>query len=425
MKQGRRSLLKAGVGFMALGSLSGISGCSLLSKTLKLKSDPAGILDLPPGFTYKVLQKKGEMMSDGYPVPGKPDGMASFLATNGSIVLMRNHELDAREPEFSPVLYERNKELFYNKQGAGCVTRVEINPVSLEVLSSNLVLAGTLRNCAGGISPWGWVSCEEAVGGLHGYAFLCSPDVLRLSSPNKLASLGKFYHEAFAFNPETGISYLTEDREDGCLYRFMPEHKDQPFGNGRLQALRVQSYPQMDTAKGMLHDIDLDVDWVTIDNPEPEPEDDSCRYQGRDKGAAIISRGEGIWFYGGEIFFSSTNGGIRGKGQIFRLSHLGQKVNQLKLIYESDGWRGLESPDNIAVSPRGNLVIAEDGSGHDYLWLMNREGKAVVMAKNSLSESEVTGVNFSSDGRLLFLNIQEQGLTLVISGSFDEYIDQA
>ena len=51
----------------------------------------------------------------------------------------------------------------YNPNGFGGVTRVVLDPETLEVISSNLVLAGTIRNCAGGMSPWGWLSCEETV----------------------------------------------------------------------------------------------------------------------------------------------------------------------------------------------------------------------------------------------------------------------
>ena len=37
-----------------------------------LVKDPAGILDLPAGFTYKVLQRAGEPMGK-YKVPGCPE----------------------------------------------------------------------------------------------------------------------------------------------------------------------------------------------------------------------------------------------------------------------------------------------------------------------------------------------------------------
>ena len=60
----------------------------------------------------------------------------------------------------------------YDPEGTGGVTRVVLDAKSLELVSSNLVLAGTYWNCAGGLSPWGWLSCEETLSTGHGYVFV-------------------------------------------------------------------------------------------------------------------------------------------------------------------------------------------------------------------------------------------------------------
>ena len=44
----------------------------------ELRSDPRGILDLPPGFQYRVVSRAGDLMSDGLRVPAAHDGMAAF-----------------------------------------------------------------------------------------------------------------------------------------------------------------------------------------------------------------------------------------------------------------------------------------------------------------------------------------------------------
>ncbi|MHC8863601.1 alkaline phosphatase PhoX [Arenicellales bacterium IMCC57338] len=43
------------------------------------------------------------------------------------------------------------------------------------VKSTNFILTGTSRNCSGGASPYGWLSCEETEEDGHGYVFLCDP----------------------------------------------------------------------------------------------------------------------------------------------------------------------------------------------------------------------------------------------------------
>ena len=51
--------------------------------------DPNGILDLPAGFTYRVLEQSGADMDDGYRVPGNPDGMACFAGPSGTLILKK------------------------------------------------------------------------------------------------------------------------------------------------------------------------------------------------------------------------------------------------------------------------------------------------------------------------------------------------
>ncbi|MFC7567796.1 alkaline phosphatase PhoX [Actinomadura namibiensis] len=43
-----------------------------------LVPDPKGVLDLPRGFSYKVISAQGDALPGGGQVPGKHDGMATF-----------------------------------------------------------------------------------------------------------------------------------------------------------------------------------------------------------------------------------------------------------------------------------------------------------------------------------------------------------
>ena len=44
----------------------------------RLKADPNKLIDIPDGFSYTVVSRRGDPMADGLHVPGAHDGMAAF-----------------------------------------------------------------------------------------------------------------------------------------------------------------------------------------------------------------------------------------------------------------------------------------------------------------------------------------------------------
>ena len=75
-----------------------------------------------------------------------------------------------------------------------------------------------------------------------------------------------------------------------------------------------------------------------------------------------------------------------------------------------------DGPDNITVSPYGGLVLAEDGQGIQHVVGVTDQGKTYPIARNELNNSEFCGPGFSTDGRILFVNIQSPGHVLAITG---------
>lgn len=375
-----------------------------------LVPDPDGILDLPQGFTYRILEQVGDEMSDGYRVPGFPDGMACFPGPGGTLILMRNHELDFGD---GPTAWRGDNapDEAYDPGAPGGVTRVVLDAETRQRVSSNLVLSGTVYNCAGGPTPWGWLSCEESTDGIHGYVFLCRTDAESVQMPDRKPGFGRFVHEAAAVDPSTSITYLTEDRSDSCLYRFVPDDPSDPF-TGTLQALKVVGENRFDTAEDNAVGDRWDVEWVDIDDPDAA--DESTREQGQSQGAARFTRGEGIWFFEDRIYVCSTTGGPAESGQIFMLT----TDDTLELVAQSEDTEVLDMPDNITVAPWGDVFMAEDGSGTDFIRMLDREGAIADFARNASSNGEFAGVCFSPDGNALFVNMQSDGLTLVIEGPF-------
>lgn len=387
-----------------------------------LRPDPQGVLDLPEGFHYRVVDRRGEPMSDGFVTPGRYDGMACFEGPEpGTWALMRNHENPplltslGPAPDGRPIAYE------HVRGKPGGVTRVVIDAATATKRSANLVLAGTVLNCAGGPSPWGWLSCEESIDRGHGYVFVCDPLADQVAPPRPVPAFGRFRHEAACVDPATGIVYLTEDREGGCLYRFVPHDVARTLAGtsfeGRLEALRVRGRPRMRTDTQLPLGTDVEIDWVPIHDPDPA--DDTVRVEAQRAGAAIVRRGEGIAFAqrAGRptIVLSATEGGRAGLGQLLRLEPRGEG-GTLGVIAESTDQSDFDMPDNLVIAPHGELFFCEDGHARNYVRGLGADGRIFDFARNALSRSELVGVCFSPEGSTMFVGIQQEGLLLSVRG---------
>ncbi len=411
MKLSRRAWFGVG-GAAALGVALPLYFRNRHGKSLK-SLRPSGIPDfrLREGFSAQVVDSTGNAMSDGFVVPGKPDGMASW-SEDGKIVLMRNHEL-TDDKSLSAYPGRAAPQLAHKSNMFGGVTRVVLSEQDNTVIESNLVLTGTANNCAGGTSPWGWLTCEEYTAGDHGFVFLCDRYASKLQPPKRIEAYGRFRHEAVGIDPATHDAYLTEDMADGCLYRFKAEAKDNPF-HGQLQALASE---KIDVNTLSANDS-LEVSWVDVNGWDAAKDD--LRVRAVRSGATTFRRGEGVFadVRDGKthIYFTATTGGRYGKGQVFRLSP-SKDGGVLSLVVEAPGGDSLEMPDNVCVSPSGHVFLAEDGSAPNGLAVVCPSGQLLTLAVNT-GGGELAGVTFTNDR--LFVNLQQRGITAVISGPFSE-----
>ena len=78
----------------------------------------------------------------------------------------------------------------------------------------------------------------------------------------------------------------------------------------------------------------------------------------------------------------------------------------------------LENPDNVTVAPWGDVYTAEDGGSTNQLRILEMDGRISGFARNVLSGNELAGVCFSSDGKVLFANLQADHVTLLVNGLF-------
>jgi hypothetical protein len=98
------------------------------------------------------------------------------------------------------------------------------------------------------------------------------------------------------------------------------------------------------------------------------------------------------------IYFSATNGGDAGLGQIWVHD---PQAQTLTLLFESADVDVLDAPDNLTVTPSGGLIICEDGAGMQLLRGISPSGEIFDFAKNIHNNIEFAGPVFSPDGRTL------------------------
>ena len=442
MSYSRRHFLQMSAAFgLGFAGLHTLVGCGRSAESQygygALEQDSAGILDLPAGFRYQIIARAGGAMSDGFVVPGKPDGMATFPGPDGRTLLVCNHEVN-HDDEADLGAFGKSFELLSRLDpslvyDAGTEGRPRLGGVSTMVYdtrsqtleSHHLSLAGSLRNCAGGPTPWGsWITCEEeflsegesGCAADHGYCFEVPASATPgLARPEPLKAMGRFWHEAVAVDPATGIVYLTEDDAEGLIYRFIPAVPGQLSQGGRLQALVARDAQSLDTrnweGRTVAVSQALPVAWLDLEDTNPA--EDDLRLRGFAAGAARFARGEGMWYAEGKIYFACTSGGPAENGQIWRYD-LGSE--QLALFVEAEEGGLMRRADNLTVAPWGDIVVCEDSDSIDHLVGITPDGNMYRLARNVLSDSELAGSVFSPDGTTLFVNLQQDGLTLAITG---------
>ncbi|MDZ4139924.1 MAG: DUF839 domain-containing protein [Erythrobacter sp.] len=411
---GKSRAVAAGSGFGGYGALD---------------PDPEGLLDLPEGFSYRAVSRLGDRMDDGGTVPDRADGMGCFDIGNGEIALVRNHELQPHHDAGGPIAKG-----FGKRNGVfvpGGTTTIVLDAATLAVKRQFRSLGGTIRNCSGGVTPWGtWLSCEEAPTGPgqrygdgldrnHGWVFEVPAAAPGLVDAVPLTAMGRFNHEAAAVDPATGIVYMTEDRDDGVLYRFVPKVAGKLAEGGRLQAMVIDGLADTRNwnSPAMPVGQSYPASWVDLDDVEA-PKDD-LRQRAAAKGAALIARGEGLHMGMGEVFACATSGGAKELGQIFKLTPgLAGAPDRVELFFESESTDQFNFGDNLTVAPNGHLIVCEDqytDEVDNHLRGVTPQGRAYEFARLRI-QTEPAGACFSPDGKWLFVNAYAPTATLAITG---------
>jgi uncharacterized protein len=436
------------------------------------------LLRLPSGFRYASFGWTGDMMSDGTLTPNAHDGM-SVVTAGGAVTLIRNHERGPQAPGApTPIIGAGRAPVYDAFQLPGVFAGMGGGTTALVVRDGRLIedratLGGTLGNCAGGPTPWGsWLTCEEirirgaAIGARdHGYVYEVPDPTIAGATARPIKAMGFMDHEAVAVEPRTGFVYLTEDNSGSSgFYRYRPANRARRPGaledGGTLEMLKVVGVDRADL-RNPEQGEEFDVEWVAIPKPDADSEQlvpplpgfppiagvgrSGPFMQGEAAGGAFFNRGEGCREHRGVIYFVDTTGGPRGNGVIWAYvpGHL-QRRDSLVAIFVSPDAAVAHNPDNITVSPRGGILVCEDGSLRDEsgtlitgarLLGVGWDGTAFPFCENNMVLDsaipgkpfiapgdyrgiEFAGAAFGPSGDDLYVNIQTPGVTFAIQGPF-------
>jgi secreted PhoX family phosphatase len=353
--------------------------------------DPAGLLDLPNGFSYTVLIRSGQQMVDGRVFLPDPDLGAVVDLGDGTFYLVIGHEIRA--------------DMEYGGAFTGSATRLQIGPGN-QVLDSRLLASGMRNNCSGVATPWGTIlSAEENPRGTHesnpdeGYLWEIDP---RSGEKWRREAMGRYSHESAAVDQQTGVVYCTGDSRGGPFYKFVPDRPGD-LASGALFAFRA-----------------ADRSWLKIGDPY------DAHAEALARGATAYNRHEDLeWGRDGKLYIAETGnetGPVEQRDPFGRIRRFDPRSGETDVFVEG-GPHTLINPDNITSDRGGSFYICEDKpdpmlaqTGDNNVVRVTPEGATSVFA-TLRGKREPSGVVFSPDQRTLFLNVLEsEGAVLAITG---------
>lgn len=341
-------------------------------------ADHAGVA-LPAGFTARVVARSHFLVdATGYQWHDAPDGGACFPSGDHGWTYVSNSEVALR--------------------GGASALRFRADGT---IASAGRILGGTSANCAGGATPWGtWLSCEEF---FSGRVYEAWPDGSRKAVARP--AMGRFTHEAAACDPDRRVVYLTEDRKDGCFYRFRPDRWED-LSAGRLEVLVA---PTADTSGP--------VRWAPVPDPDGFPK--ATRKQVKE--AKRFNGGEGCCYAAGVCYLTT-----KGDNRVWAYH---ADTERLELVYDASlvtsGPAPLTGVDNVTRAGSGDLFVAEDEARPALVVITPGGVVAPFLRLPDHDRSEITGPAFSPDGRRLYLSSQRgvtgrnrDGMTFEVTGPF-------
>lgn len=381
-------------------------------------ADPAGVVDLPPGWSYDVIARDcvDDVVSTEsgktFPMPGDFDDNIVVRGARGRIQLLSAHELtkpvagDYQGDAGKCAVPEQATTDDGDSDGWGSVSRITLGRDGTTVLERELITTGLHNLCAGVQTPWRTFLVNEEFPFVNdpekrsGWVWEVDP---RTGAQTRLTGMGRMSHEQEVRSH--GAWYLTDDRGNWqYLYKFVPTHQ-RDLTTGTLYGLHFDRATMTGT-------------WVEISDPA-NAEAEMVAKVGAPNATNSFSKHEGIIKAkrgNGVVFAESASGSD--PGRVWQLDDKPGGVTGKVLVEGS--FAKMSRPDNLRYDRAGNLYMFEDNGsslanpatgGNNEVWVLPKGGSGVadiVHVATVRGGGEGTGPIFSSNGKILYLSIQDQ-----------------
>jgi secreted PhoX family phosphatase len=327
--------------------------------------------DLPDGYSQTIVVRETQV--------------ASQTGIGASANLFDMNTLNETGPQAGRYLYRTHE---VNSNGA--VTRTDLWTNETVLISQDV---GYRRLDGIAWTPWRTVLfAEETTGGRIFEYFPTTDAVVNRSN------MGLRSHEGLRVDAHGNV-YGISETTPGYVFKFVPDRRGD-LSSGTSYALKVADVSKTG-----------DAEWVELDM-------EGYAY---DSNAAAAAAGATGWSRPEDVETNTQTGNSRGGGNTLYVAVTGEDlVLRIQLMGDEayvsnfiEGVAGFSSPDNLALSPSGDLFVAEDPSSvpvGDDIWAAatGPDVATEVVRFASLRDcvAEGSGIYFDRDGKTLFVNVQ-------------------
>ncbi|SEH32147.1 alkaline phosphatase PhoX [Chryseobacterium culicis] len=381
-------------------------------------------LIIPAEHKYQLILKEGDSYTEGGGLVGGQNDFTGYVAKAGSSTngyLSVNHETNPGGVTMAEINYNATSKLWQ-------LTK------SRAVSFSDPSLVQTIRNCSGGVTPWGTiVTAEESVtsndvnaDGYKDYGWLVEIDPATASvisknpdgSKGKLWQMGIMNHENVVVNSAGTIAYYGEDGGTHMVYKYVLDTPND-LSSGNLYVLKLD---QGLTAAG--DPVGTTATWVQVPN-KTKADQNNTNTNAQSVGGTKFNGVEDVDIspLDGKIYFTA-----KGLDRVYRLQDNGTTASQVETfvgggstVYSFNTAQGIKSEawgdgnDNLTFDELGNLWVLQDG-GKNYIWVIapdhTQANPKVRLFASMPAGAEPTGLTFTPDHKFGFFSIQHPDSTI-------------